>query len=142
MFFRRSIFFVLFALLLVLGLSGLRQRSEYAEGYAEGYAAAQQADGRAAGESAAESSGAPRSSAETPPPYPVGRGWGWGLFGLLGLFLKFWLILLLFGFFMKLLFFRRFRGWHRGHWHGPWHGGHKRPREKQPEDVEPDIQYT
>jgi hypothetical protein len=140
MFFRRSIFFVLFGLMLIFGLLGLRQRSSFARGYSEGYTTAQQqANANDTGESAAETSGAEASPARPPQAYPRMHGWGFfPLFGIFGFFLKFWLMFLIFGFFMKMLGFGRHRGWHRGH----WCKGEEEPREKQPEDVEPDIRYT
>ncbi len=135
MFFRRSFFFVLFGLVLVFGLFGMRQRSNFAQGYAEGYAAAQQANSA----EMSESDGAVAGAAEPAQTDPYRRGWGFfPILGFFGLLFKFWLMLMIFGFFMRMLGFGRRRCWHRGH----WRGSDKQPYEKQPEDVEPDIRHA
>ncbi len=130
MFYRRSIFALIFGLLLLFGLSSAWQRSNFNAGYNVGYAAAQQA-GSATGETAGE--------APAPPAAPAGPRWGWGffpVFGFFGLLFKFWLFLMLFGVFFKV--FGRVR---RRSYHDAWHRHKPPPYEKQPEDVDPTIQH-
>jgi hypothetical protein len=140
MFFKRFFLFGLLALL-IFALIGGRARSSFADGYTQGYVAGLQA--------AAPQSGETPGQATAPPVSPRfdGHAHGWGffaLFGLLLLGLPFFMMLLGFGF-----LFRRRRHWHRRPGGRDWHrdqrpGGRgpadgDAPREKRPEDVEPDI---
>ena len=142
MFFRRSFFIVLFALLLLFGLFGLRQQSNFDQGYSEGYAAAQQVNSTESGEPAAETSGNDGNPAEAAERHPYRRGWGYfSILGFFGFFLKLWLMFIIFGFFMRMLGFGRCRTRHRRHW-GHWSKWGNSPYEKQPDDVEPDIRHA
>lgn len=131
MFFRRPLFGFFFLILLLMGISGMSRQSSYSAGYQQGFAAAQQA------QSATE--GVEASEGVAPAPEPVAthhhHGHHWGIFGIFGFFFKFWLMMMVFGFFMKMFGFR--------HWkkHGHRCGGddEDEPYEKQPEDVEPQI---
>jgi hypothetical protein len=137
MFFRRSIFFILFASLLIFGLVALGGRSSFEEGYAEGFAAAQQAPSAESGETTGEAAPPPAQ------PYRSRHLLSWGffsIFGILAFFFKFWLILIAVGFFMNMFGFGHFRHWGHHRWHR--HGDDDGPYEKGPDDVEPDIQHA
>jgi hypothetical protein len=122
MFFRRKIFFFAFLGLLFIGIGGMRQRSAFEMGYWRGYTAGEQAsDGKL--NDSAESGETTRQTPEAP--YYRGHRHGFGFF-------KFVLLVLFAGMFMRRVGSRK-HGWHN-HRHG---GGE--PKEKQPEDVEPDL---
>ncbi|NLF64373.1 MAG: hypothetical protein GX579_07195 [Chloroflexi bacterium] len=135
MFFRGRFFLRTILLLLLIGIfASVAGRWSYNAGWTDGYVTAQSGARQADGEEAAPPV-APR-----PVPY---RGWGFGPLGwFFGGLLKFWLFLLLAGLTLKLLFGggRHLHG-HGYRRHDHWHGPHERggPREKGPEDVEPDI---
>jgi hypothetical protein len=145
--FRRGFFFRgLIVVLLGFALLGALRNNGggYERGWLEGYTAGQQA----AIASASANDGVPAVQPAPAPPraYSPLHGWGGGfspLRVLAGAFFTFVMFALPLMFLMKWLFMgRRHRGW-RHHGHGPWQGqgpfGHGGPREKQPEDVEPDI---
>ncbi len=118
MFFRRKFFFFAFLGLLFLGIGGMRQHSAYEMGYRQGYAAAERV------ENSAESSETPAPQTHYAP-HHRGRHHGFGFFHFVLLF------------FVASTFMRCMDGKRHG-WHHHRHGGGE-PKEKQPEDVEPDI---
>jgi hypothetical protein len=135
MFYRGRFFLRTILLLLLIGVfASVAGRWSYNAGWTDGYVTAQTGASHTDGETAAPVS-APRAV-----PY---RSWEFGPLGwFFGGLLKFWLFLLLVGLSLKLLFgggrhLHRHDRWRHHHWHGPHDRG--APREKGPEDVEPDI---
>lgn len=140
----------LFVGFLFLMLFGALRGGAYRSGFAQGYYAGQVETLAGQGESAVPVAPNPRASVYGP---AYGDGWGYaGPLGFVGGVFKFFFTLLLVGFVFKLLMFGRWRRWHgdgRHHhsdWkgpHGKWkhhrNGKHDGPKEKSPEDVEPDI---
>lgn len=139
MFFRRGIFMRTILLILLIGIfASVAGRRSYDTGWSDGYIAAQAMAQVEDGQTTVPSLPAPRG---------LHRGWGFSPLGWIGWFFaglfKFFIFLLLIGLTLKLLVGGRWRRHHKhGHGHHPrWHGRHEEeaPREKSPEDVEPDI---
>ena len=135
MFFRGRFFMRTFLLLLLLGIfMSVAGRWSYNAGWSDGYVAAQT--------TAQNDDGQTNVSPPAPQAYPY-RGWGFGPLGwFFGGLLKFWLFLVLVGLGLKLLGWGRWgRHWHEGRRHHHWRerGEYDAPREKRPEDVEPDV---
>ena len=149
MFMRRRAFFLapLMFLLLALGLGSLAGRARTNDAYEAGFAAGQAStvvEEGAASEGASTNANADRAY--------YGPGYGYHGFGFFGFFFKMIFFIFFFGFLFRLFGFWRWRRWHArrggGH-HGPWHRGGPRspqgdegPREKQPQDIDPNTYYV
>lgn len=137
---------LLFVGALLFLLFGAFRGGAYRAGFSQGYQAGQSdtlAGQRVDGETAVPVT--PRQ----PRPGAEYGGWGYaGPMSVVGGVFKFFFVLLLIGFVFKMLMIGhwhhqhgRSHGW-KGHHNHPWHKHHGKwnpPREKKPEDVEPDI---